>query len=96
MVCAGWACPIVHQLKKIVVHAGPAYVKSLVWLFRRQTDTRLHLSEAGTRMPPAHYAPGPMEVNTAAFSPVTQRNADAACEASISLRTPKVLNKPAS
>src|SRR5665648_868147 len=47
-------------------------------------------SEAGTsEAARACKAPGPMEVTTAAFSPVTHRKAVAACEASISLRTPQ-------
>ena len=41
-------------------------------------------------------APGPIEVNTAAFSPVTQRSAAAAWEASASCRTAKVRTTPAS
>jgi len=46
-------------------------------------------SEAGTsEAARACSAPGPIEVTTAAFSPVTQRKAAAACEASISLRSP--------
>ncbi len=53
-------------------------------------------SEAGAmEAASACSAPGPMDVTTAAFSPVIQRSAIAAWLASISLRTWTTRNRPA-